>query len=131
MKIQAGLLLLGVMAMGVNGIAPQQQYLITYPKDAPQSDLDDYKNAIAAAGGQILHEYELIKSVIHAWRVDDLQALTISTEVSLSRLRHKLSIPFIPCPRSTRQPLRKTRLSIYKIKDYEAVLGFGFCKAGR
>ena len=48
--------------MGVNGLAPQQQYLITYPKDAPQSDLEDYKHAIAAAGGQILHEYELIKS---------------------------------------------------------------------
>ena len=63
MKVQAILLLLGVLAVGVNGLAPQQQYLITYPKDAPQSDLDDYKHAIAAAGGQILHEYELIKSV--------------------------------------------------------------------
>lgn len=49
------------MALGVNGLAPQQQYLVTYPKDAPQSDLDDYKHAIKAAGGQILHEYELIK----------------------------------------------------------------------
>ena len=63
MKFQAVLLLLGVLAMGVHGLAPQQQYLITYPKDAPQSDLDDCKHAIAAAGGQILHEYELIKSV--------------------------------------------------------------------
>ena len=62
MKCQAVLLLLGVVAMGVNGLAPQQQYLITYPKDAPQSDLEDYKHAISAAGGQILHEYELIKS---------------------------------------------------------------------
>ena len=131
MKIQAGLLLLGVLAMGVSGLAPQQQYLITYPKDAPQSDLDDYKNAIAAAGGQILHEYELIKSVPHAWKVDDLQVLTTSAEVSLSRLRHKLSIPFIPCPKSMRQPLRKTRLYIYKTKDYEAIQGLGFCKAGR
>ena len=62
MKIQAVLLLLGVLAMGVNGFTPQQQYLITYPKDTPQSDVEDYKHAIAAAGGQILHEYELIKS---------------------------------------------------------------------
>ena len=61
-----------------------------------------------------------------------MQALTTSsTEVSLSRLRHKLSIPFIRCPRSMRQPLRKTRLYIYKIKDYEAIRGLGFCKAGR
>lgn len=50
-----------------------------------------------------------------------MQALTTYTEVSLSRLRRKLSIPFIHCPRSTRQPLRKTRLYIYKIKDYEAI----------
>ena len=62
MKSQIVLLLLGALAMGVNGLVPQQQYLITYPKDAPQSDLDDYKHAITAAGGQILHEYELIKS---------------------------------------------------------------------
>ena len=63
MKSQAVFFLLGILVMGVNGLAPQQQYLITYPKDAPQSDLDDYKHAIVAAGGQILHEYELIKSV--------------------------------------------------------------------
>lgn len=49
------------LALAVNGLAPRQQYLITYPKDAPQSDLDDYKSAITAAGGEILHEYELIK----------------------------------------------------------------------
>lgn len=62
MKFQTALLFLGVVATGVNALAPQQQYLITYPKDAPQSDLEDYKHAISAAGGQILHEYELIKS---------------------------------------------------------------------
>lgn len=49
------------MILGVRGLTPQRQYLITYPKDAPQSDLDDYKHAIMAAGGQVLHEYELIK----------------------------------------------------------------------
>lgn len=61
MKFQALFALLGIMALGVNGLAPQKQYLITYPKEAPQSDLEDYKHAITAAGGQILHEYELIK----------------------------------------------------------------------
>ena len=61
MKSYIVLVLLNILAICVNGLAPQQQYLITYPKDAPQSDLDDYKNAINAAGGQILHEYELIK----------------------------------------------------------------------
>ena len=61
MKSHFVLVLLGVLALGVNGLAPQQQYLITYPKDSPQSDLDDYKHAIAVAGGQILHEFQLIK----------------------------------------------------------------------
>lgn len=61
MKLQALFVVLSIMALGVNGLAPEQQYLITYPKDAPQSDLDDYKHAITTAGGQILHEYELIK----------------------------------------------------------------------
>ena len=61
MKFQVLFALLGLLTLGVQGLAPQQQYLITYPKDAPQSDLDDYKHAIMAAGGQILHEYELIK----------------------------------------------------------------------
>ncbi|CAD6572048.1 MAG: hypothetical protein ASARMPREDX12_000348 [Alectoria sarmentosa] len=64
MKLQALSVVLSIMALGVNGLAPQQQYLITYPKDAPQSDLDDYKHAITTAGGQILHEYELIKGFV-------------------------------------------------------------------
>lgn len=55
------LAVLGVVAVGVNGLAPQRQVLITYPNDAPQSDLNDYKTAITAAGGQILHEFQLIK----------------------------------------------------------------------
>lgn len=61
MKFQVLFALLGLLTLGVQGLAPQQQYIVTYPKDAPQSDLDDYKHAIMAAGGQILHEYELIK----------------------------------------------------------------------
>ena len=71
MKFQSALLFLGVVATGINALAPQQQYLITYPKDAPQSDLEDYKHAISAAGGQILHEYELIKSEqVHRETID-------------------------------------------------------------
>ena len=67
MKLQVLLPFLGALALAVNGLAPQQQYLITYPKDAPQSDLDDYKHAITAAGGEILHEYQLIKSELLPW----------------------------------------------------------------
>lgn len=52
---------LGAIALGVKGLAPQRQVLITYPEEAPQSDLNDYQNAITAAGGQILHEFQLFK----------------------------------------------------------------------
>ena len=69
MKTYMVLVLSSILAICVNGLAPQQQYLITYPKDAPQSDLEDYKNAIHAAGGQILHEFELIKYRFMPWEM--------------------------------------------------------------
>ena len=52
---------LGALAIGVNGLAPQRQVLITYPSDTPQATLNEYRNAIVAAGGEILHEFNLIK----------------------------------------------------------------------
>lgn len=61
MQLLRLLALLGIFAMGVNTITPQKQVLITYPKDTPKSDLDDYKDAITSAGGEILHEFSLIK----------------------------------------------------------------------
>ena len=50
-----------VITVGVNGMAPQRQVLVTYPQEAPQSDLDEYKSSIQAAGGQILHDFNLFK----------------------------------------------------------------------
>ncbi len=61
MKTRSLLAFLSLLAFGVNGLDAQRQVLITYPNDAPQSDLDEYKNAIEAAGGVVLHEFELIK----------------------------------------------------------------------
>jgi hypothetical protein len=52
---------LGLLVFGVTAQESQRQVLITYPNDAPQSDLNEYKNAIEAAGGVVLHEFELIK----------------------------------------------------------------------
>ena len=52
---------LGAFATGVKGLAPQRQVLITYPSDTPQATLNDYRSAIIAAGGEILHEFNLIK----------------------------------------------------------------------
>lgn len=54
--------LLGLLVCYVNGLkAPQRQVLITYPNEAPQAELDDYKHAIEAAGGVVLHEFQLMK----------------------------------------------------------------------
>lgn len=52
---------LGALTLGVNGLAAQRQVLITYPSDTPQATLNDYRSAIVAAGGEILHEFNLIK----------------------------------------------------------------------
>ena len=53
--------LANVFALGTSGLAPPRQVLITYPSDAPQSDVNEYKSAITAAGGEVLHEFQLIK----------------------------------------------------------------------
>lgn len=55
------LALIGALAISVRGLAPQRQVLITYPSDTPQATLNDYRSAIIAAGGEILHEFNLIK----------------------------------------------------------------------
>ena len=55
------LALLGAFAISVKGLAPQRQVLITYPTDTPQVTLNEYRSAIIAAGGEILHEFNLIK----------------------------------------------------------------------
>ena len=65
------LVILGVIAATVNGLAPQRQVLVTYPQEAPLSDLNDYKSAITSTGGQILHEFNLFKYIlIHQGRID-------------------------------------------------------------
>lgn len=51
----------GFFILGVIGLEAQRQVLITYPNDAPQSDLNQYKAAIEAAGGVVLHEFKFIK----------------------------------------------------------------------
>ena len=65
------LALLEIVVMGASGLATQRQVLITYPSDTPQSDLDEYKSAITAAGGEILHDFNLIK--YGTWRRDEKQ----------------------------------------------------------
>ena len=49
--------LLTVAAVGVSGLAPQRQVLVTYPKDTPESTIDSAKDAIKTAGGQITAEF--------------------------------------------------------------------------
>lgn len=61
MNILSLLAFLGLFVLGVIGLESQRQVLITYPNDTPQSELNQYKAAIEAAGGVVLHEFELIK----------------------------------------------------------------------
>ncbi len=70
MLLLRSLVLAGVVTVGVNGLAPQRQVLVTYPDKAPQSDLNDYKDAIKAGGGGILHEFSLFKHVPQPSRKD-------------------------------------------------------------
>lgn len=53
--------LVGIAAVGVNGVVPQKQVLISYPQDTPESNLNSYKNAITDAGGQVLHDFNHFK----------------------------------------------------------------------
>ncbi|KAL8822677.1 MAG: hypothetical protein Q9191_006590 [Dirinaria sp. TL-2023a] len=52
------------LALGVTAASPQKQVLITYPTDTPESALIQAKNSIESGGGQILHEFELLKGFI-------------------------------------------------------------------
>ena len=52
---------LGAFATSVGSLAPQRQVLIIYPTDTPQATLNEYRSTIIAAGGEILHEFNLIK----------------------------------------------------------------------
>ncbi|KAF2660194.1 hypothetical protein K491DRAFT_552644, partial [Lophiostoma macrostomum CBS 122681] len=42
-------------------IAPLKAVIISYPSDTPNNVLDEAKDAITKAGGQITHEYNIIK----------------------------------------------------------------------
>ena len=61
MRLLELLAILGLISTGVHTLDPQRQVLITYPPEAPQSDLNEYKSAIEAAGGEVLHEFNLFK----------------------------------------------------------------------
>lgn len=51
MRLIALSALLALTAVGVNGLAPQRQVLVTYPQDTPESALDNAKDAIKASVG--------------------------------------------------------------------------------
>ena len=73
-KLSVLSVLLATLALGVKGIAPQKQVLITYPNDTPEVTLSEAKSSIEKAvslhddltsseltlfleGGNILHEF--------------------------------------------------------------------------
>jgi len=51
MRLTTVSVLLAAVAVGVSGLAPQRQVLVTYPKDTPESTIDSAKESIRAAVG--------------------------------------------------------------------------------
>ncbi len=81
MKLSTISVLLAAAAVGVSGLAPQRQVLVTYPKDTPESTIDSAKDSIRAAvsivadmrsslltsnlkGGQITAEFSEFKPLM-------------------------------------------------------------------
>lgn len=54
MKLTTLSVLFAGIALGVNGLAPQKQVLITYPNDTPDSALSQAKSSIEEAVSSIL-----------------------------------------------------------------------------
>jgi len=51
MRLTTVSVLFAAVAVGVSGLAPQRQVLVTYPKDTPESTIDNAKESIRAAVG--------------------------------------------------------------------------------
>ena len=60
MKLATVSVLIAAVAIGVGGIAPERQVLVTYPKDTPESTLDSAKDAIRAAVSYAHDPYEYV-----------------------------------------------------------------------
>ncbi len=56
MKVTALCFLFAGLALGVNGLVPQKQVLITYPNDTPDSALSQAKTSIEEAVSSISME---------------------------------------------------------------------------
>lgn len=52
--------IIALVALGANALQPQKQVLITFPKDTPPSELNDYKTAIALAVGIALPRIHIL-----------------------------------------------------------------------
>ncbi|CAF9935166.1 MAG: hypothetical protein HETSPECPRED_009682 [Heterodermia speciosa] len=64
MRLSVWPAILAASALGVGALSPERQVLITYPNDTPDSTMIEAKNVIEAAGGRVLHEFELLKGFI-------------------------------------------------------------------
>ncbi|KAL4868220.1 hypothetical protein BDV12DRAFT_169958 [Aspergillus spectabilis] len=53
-------LLSAVVALGLLPLAIANSILVTYPKNTPDSVIDDAKDSFRKAGGVITHEYSLV-----------------------------------------------------------------------
>lgn len=61
MKVFSFVIAALTLAAGVSAVDIQKSVLFTYPRETPDSVVDQAKKAIKDAGGLITHEYTLIK----------------------------------------------------------------------
>ena len=64
MKLIIISLLLAAVTVGVSGLAPQRQVLVTYPKDTPESTIDSAKDAIRAAVRALCRTLKVLLTLI-------------------------------------------------------------------
>lgn len=86
MRITTIFVLLAATAVGVSGLAPQRQVLVTYPKDTPESAIDSAKDSIRAA-------VSTIRNIGRSSLTQALKGGQITAEFSESRPTHTVSYP--------------------------------------
>lgn len=105
--IAALTLLSGVIAVDI-----QKSVLITYPKDTPDSVVNQAKKAIVDAGGLITHEYTLIKYALNSPRSLSLQDMLTRSGASRLRSVRSALIRYRRGARNTKCSSRRTRRCI-------------------
>ncbi|KKZ59180.1 hypothetical protein EMCG_05427 [[Emmonsia] crescens] len=81
MKLYLVTILLALLAPAVlAGTEPQKAVMVTYPKDTPNSVIEQAMQAVKDAGGTITHKFELIKGFAATAPAAVLEAVSALSE---------------------------------------------------